>query len=263
MKIWLGGAKSLVLACKRLALAIALAVTAHPSPALAQAVPIVTPPPPNLQRMSRGESPAPMQPNLSPLSKLEAQAGLDRYADCLVAKRGMRGKLDAYVRAIPGSPAVAALGKAAWDPRCAVRAVSGDTGVQLEIRHDTMRQALFGSMYRRDFGTASPPIAADAPPLSLANEFDGAPGDLSPEFRGYRALGDCVVRAEPAGARAWIIAPFNTPAAKLAQTTVVQALGGCLTAEQTVAIAPYTLRGIVAEALYRLTAAGAAGKKAG
>lgn len=244
-------------------LAMTVAFAGWASMAVAQAPVVVAPPPPNLQPMSRGESPYPMDRGpLGPMAARESQAALDRYADCLVGKVRLRPALTSFTRAIPGSAAMNELAKSTMDSACATKAVSGGASVQLNIRQDTMRQALFGALYRREFGAASPVIPAEPAALSLAAEFDGSIAELSPEFRGYRALGDCIVRADPAGSRAWVMAPFNTPAAKAAQGPVVQALGGCLTAAQTVAIAPFTLRGIVAEALYRLTAANAVEKKA-
>ena len=189
------------------------------------------------------------------VDNLHAQAGLDRYADCLVAKGRLRGKLAAYVRVIPNSPAMNELSKAAIDRSCANEAVESSTGVRLNIRLDTLRQALFGSMYRREFAATAVALPPDLPPLSLASEFDGPTEALTPEFRGYRALGDCVVRARPDAARAWVMTPFDSPGAKTAQAAVVPALPECLAAGQTIAVAPYSLRGIVAEALYRLTQA--------
>lgn len=256
----------------RAAVLAALAGAGFCAPALAQFEPIAAPPPPNFYRMSRGEAPAPMDPDpktLTPLAALQAQAGLDRYADCLVGKRGLRGKLDSYLRAIPGSEAMMALSKSTIDSKCALSAVGGNSAVQLQIRNDTMRDALFGALYRHDFGAAAPALPAELAPLSIAQEFDGPIDTMSPVLRGYRALGDCVVRADQASAREWVTTPFDSPAAKAAQAKVIPALQGCLTADQTLTVAPYALRGLLAEALYRLTMAArspgsavAAGKQA-
>lgn len=196
---------------------------------------------------------------MTPVETLQAQASLDRYADCLFAKKRLRGKLAAYVRAIPNTPAMAELSKVAIDGKCANKSVENGNGVEMQIRHDTMRQALFGSMYRESFGTAPASGLQDAPPLRLDAEFDGPTEMLTPEFRGFRALGDCIVRAEPAGARAWVMTAFDAPKAKEAQRAIIPALQGCLSSEQTVAIASYTLRGMVAEALYRLSEAASKG----
>jgi hypothetical protein len=236
-----------------LGLAIALGGVA---PAAAQGTMPIPPPPPVFYRMSHGEAPPPPDAdprNVHQYSEVESEIGLDRFADCLVGKKGTRRKVEAFVRTIPGSSAYVAAGQQLAIGECAPRpAGAAHAGIQLRIQNSTMRKAAFGAMFRRDFGKAAPVDFAALPPLSLSAEFDGPIDQLDPSFRGYRALGDCVARAAPANVRDL---QFTTPgsAAESAQfAQIVPAMQGCLTVDQKVALNRYELRGLLAEAIYKL-----------
>jgi hypothetical protein len=236
-----------------LGLAIALGGTGR---AAAQDTMPIPPPPPMLYRMSHGEAPPPPDAdsnNVHQYSDVQAEVGLESFADCLVRARGSRGKVVAFVRTVPGSSAYVAAGQKLGIAGCAPRpAGESNAGIQLRIQNSTMRKAAFGAMFRRDFGKAAPLDLAALPPLSLSAEFDGPIDQLEPSFRGYRALGDCVARAAAANVRDLQFTQPGSAAESAQFAQIVPAMQGCLTVDQQVALNKYELRGILAEAIYKL-----------
>ncbi|HEX5185142.1 MAG TPA: hypothetical protein VFW19_18560 [Allosphingosinicella sp.] len=223
--------------------------------AAAAQVPVITQPPPVLERMSRGEAPPPPDPDPShvqPYSQVEAQIGLENFADCLV--RGWHDKVLSFVRTVPGSPSYAIAGHQLMVGECLRQQVRGSNGggVQLKVEFDTLRKAAFGALFRREFGKAAPVDFAGLPPLDLSAEFDGAADRVDPRLLGYRVLGDCIARAAPTNARDLQFTRPGSPAESAEFGQIVPAMQGCLTTKQTVALNKYDLRGILAEAIYKL-----------
>lgn len=228
--------------------------------AMAQAVPIVTPPPPQLYRMSRGEAPFPNDPDprdAIPLSEIEAMAGLDKYADCLVGKRRHRSDVQAFVRAIPGSEGWNELGSKLMDGDC-LRILSGGGAVQMSVRLDFLRMAMFGALYRREYREQAPAIVEGSPALSLASDFDGPTTELDPMFRRYRAIGDCAARSASADVHSLLFIAPGDPREAAVIASIIPVMQACLSVDQTVALRPYDLRGILAESAYRLAQASSA-----
>lgn len=68
-------------------------------------------------------------------------------------------------------------------------------------------------------------------------------------------LGECVVRASGAAARAVLVTPINTPAELEALKAIAPALSGCLPKGETIGFDRMTLRGALATGYYRLATA--------
>lgn len=223
--------------------------------AVAAQVPVYTPPPPVLGHMSRGEAPPPKDEDLrnaQHYSEVEAQISLESFADCLV--HGWHDKVVAFVRAVPGSPAYVNGGHQLMIGDCLRQELRGQNGgaVQMNVQTDTLRKAAFGALFRREFGKAAPVDFAGLPPLDLAAEFGGSTDRVDPRLLGYRVLGDCIARAAPTNARDLLFTRPGSPAESAQFAQIVPAMQGCLTTKQTVALGKYDLRGILAEAIYKL-----------
>ncbi len=224
------------------------------APAAAQ-LPILPPPPPVMGRMSRGEAPPPADfdpRNARHYSEVAAQIGLEGFADCLVHR--WRDKVVAFVRAVPGSPAYVSGGQQLMIGECLQQELRGENGggVQMHVQNDTLRKAAFGALFRREFGKAAPVDFAGLPPLDLSAEFGGSTDRIDPRLLGYRVLGDCIARAAPANVRDLLFTRIGSPAESAQFAQIVPAMQGCLTTKQTVALNKYDLRGILAEAIYKL-----------
>jgi hypothetical protein len=218
------------------------------------------PPPPQLYRMSRGEAPFPDKPDprdAMPLSEIEAMAGLDKYADCVVGKRGLRSEVQVFIRAIPGTQQWSELGGKLMVGEC-LRSLGGGGGVQMSVRMDFLRMAVFGALYRREYRKNAPDMVEGLPPLSLASEFDGPSSQLLLSFRSHRALGDCVARSASADVHTLMfIAPGDARESAVIER-IIPVMQGCLDEDQEVTIPHYDLRGILAESVYRLAQASSA-----
>ncbi len=184
---------------------------------------------------------------------------LAEFADCVVAQKGRRAAVTAFVRTVPNSSGFFAASMKAADLTC-LNAAARRTGGKLEMRMqpEAFRYALYPALYRRDFGHDAPVAEAvtDAPPVDLAIEFDGDITGLPATYRPSRAFGDCVVRENPAGAHALLMAkPFSR-----ADTVAIEGLrpsfGACLSEGQTVRITRPAMRAFVGEAAYKLALAG-------
>lgn len=234
---------------------MAVAIALGGVSAAAAQVPVYTPPPPVLEHMSRGEAPPPKDEDLrnaQHYSEVEAEIGLESFADCLV--HGWHDKVVAFVRAVPGSPAYANGAKQLMVGECLRQELRGQNGgaVQMNVQNDTLRKAAFGALFRRDFGKAAPVDFAGLPPLDLAAEFGGSTDRIDPRLLGYRVLGDCIARAAPANVRDLLFTRIGSPAESAQFAQIVPAMQGCLTTKQTVALSKYDLRGVLAEAIYKL-----------
>jgi hypothetical protein len=68
-------------------------------------------------------------------------------------------------------------------------------------------------------------------------------------------FGDCVVSANPADARALVLATAATQAERAAIARLGPALGGCVAPKNQVRFSRAVLQGVLAEALYKRAAA--------
>ena len=122
-------------------------------------------------------------------------------------------------------------------------------GGTLTIPEMLMRGAIFRGLYLRDFAKAQPELQAmpvDYEPISGGTDMLTAEG-----YATYMNFADCVVRAEPAGARALTMAKPATPKETEAIAQLSPKLGQCMPAGNTVKLNRASLAALVSEALYR------------
>lgn len=194
------------------------------------------------------------------VSRYKTERYLAEFADCVVRQRSNRPKVDQFLRIIPGSAAFGPAGLAATDMTC-LNDAARRSGAMLtmRMRPTAFREALYPALYRREFGKTGPVATiTDLPPLSLATEFDGPSQALPGEYRPRRALGDCVARAQPGGAHAFLLAKPQTSAENGAVEQLKPALGSCLSEGLTVRLSRSALRAYVGEAQYKLSRAASA-----
>jgi len=116
-----------------------------------------------------------------------------------------------------------------------------------------VRGAIYEELYARDFANGGPTSFADVPPLALPN------GGANPPLEGaLLRFGECVVRADPGDSRALLSAAFQSPGERASIEALTPHLSPCMQDGLTVTFSAPILRGVVAEALYKLSRASAA-----
>ena len=172
--------------------------------------------------------------------KDRARVSIVRYATCLVGARP-RTVVHALDQ-VPGPLANAEYGKLSY----------GDCLSQGQLRFaaSLLRGPLFIALYRRDFGRGAPTLAAA--PIDFAKVSHLAEGDpQAANFVALRKVADCTARADPAAAHEAVMASPTSPAERMAFTTLLPRLGGCLPGGQHYTFNKMILAGLLAEVMYR------------
>jgi hypothetical protein len=177
------------------------------------------------------------------------------YSECLVRDRRSEAAAKKFVRMPPDT--VESL-KAAADLATGACLTDICGTVTLRFVPGLLRPAVFAALYKSEFGKRPAPLAADMPALKVSDFFDGPVDQVFAGTRGRLALGDCVVRADIAATRAFVLARPWTPRGASALPGVIAAMRGCLTGEQTLHFGRVALRGVLAEALYGMSLMAAA-----
>jgi hypothetical protein len=169
------------------------------------------------------------------------------YAACIVRRR--RSGVQRFLTLATGS---------ADASRAGSRIASSDclNNAELRFQAHIFRGALYEALLKTDYRVEEVPASfAQVPPILYAS---GPEERLTEKERSWLALhdfADCVVRASPAEAHALIRSDVTSDAEAAAFTRLQPALGPCLTSGSELRFSRPVLRGLVAESLYRLTAA--------
>ncbi|WP_236704411.1 hypothetical protein, partial [Sphingomonas sp. WG] len=127
---------------------------------------------------------------------------------------------------------------------------------EMRLRPDSFRDALFPSLYRREFGKAGPVAGLKAlPPLRLSGEFDGEVAELPSAFVAGRLFGDCVARNGSAEAHALLLSRPASAEENAAIERLKPAFAACIKERQTVSLTPIAIRATVGEAMVKLSRA--------
>jgi hypothetical protein len=180
----------------------------------------------------------------------EADQAMAHFAQCIVSKHAFRARARHFLRTIPKGPAFAAEAQAITTPDSVPHTFGGFLTIQSPS--DLFRAALFTAFYQRDFGRSVPADLAAIPTLRIAAEFDGAPDDIPQAIIETRIVGDCAARADPADVHALLMTKVTSAGESALLDKVVPQLGACLPAGRKLAFSRHMLRGMLAEALYKL-----------
>lgn len=120
-----------------------------------------------------------------------------------------------------------------------------------EIRFDflLMRGSLFAALYRIDFRAGPGALAAE--PIDFAADLHGADSGDARDYLGLHQFADCVVRADPAAARALVMAPVAGRTEATAFATLGPRFSACIQQGQNIRFTRIVLTSLIAEALYR------------
>lgn len=190
------------------------------------------------------------------------------YGKCVVGRNAALAS-DALLSAVDNYTLKTRYG-ALIDGNCLVRVTHA--GGQMRFTGDLYRYALADGLFSRELGTLPAPdltavAALQRRVLPPAPQPPGANGskaerakyeaDLKSyeEDQGFRALdgyGECVVRADPAGARTLLLTRPTTSAEDAAFSALLPALDRCMSAGTTIALGKLSVRGSIAVNYYRL-----------
>jgi hypothetical protein len=190
-----------------------------------------------------------------PLSAQRAERTMADFSKCVVADRRLRPWAEWYLRVIPEGAFFQAAARRLATPACMPPAL---VTTKLRFKAKLFRETLFSALYQRDFGRTPPPELKSVPPLVIAAEFSGDEAQIPVTVTFERAVGDCVARADPLGVHRLLMTKVASREEGEALQQVVPELAGCVPAGQRRAFSRPVLRGILAEALYKLRRAASA-----
>ncbi|WP_426258679.1 hypothetical protein [Sphingomonas sp. DC1600-2] len=177
----------------------------------------------------------------------EARKTMMAFAACLQNRAGfkLRKILDLPV----GAKATRDRWRSLLDEGCL------DIEGTLRFQPNVMRGAFYEIIYRMDFGKFPAVVTFDdvapiAYPVSQEDQYrDGA------KYRLEMEVGDCMVRADPAAARTLILTDVESDQETASIKALVPVVSKCMDAGRTVTLSTSIMRGLAAEALYRLSVA--------
>lgn len=183
-----------------------------------------------------------------------ARQTLYAYAECVF--RISRKGVEKYLATFPGSGEARKVALRLSTPDCL-----GDG--ELRFNDSLFRGGIYDLLYKADFREAGPLNFTDTPPVDYSIGNDRASNSTSLHDVFIREVADCTVRSGPVEARALIMTKVTTKAESKAFSAVVPHMSGCLNQNVTFKFSKAILRGVVSEALYRLSAASKVAVKGG
>ena len=179
-----------------------------------------------------------------------ARVVLQDFAQCLYARRPSSAE---RFMALPVDTKEYASAKKTLFDTLGDSCIEGDGSLQFSP--SLLRGALFEAAYRKKFASQAPVAFVAEAEVSVAANYARP---YSEDARKQIILQDfamCVVKAAPSGARLLILTSPGTSRESIALTAISGHLGPCLTKDQKVELSKPSLRGIMAEALYRMSTA--------
>lgn len=127
--------------------------------------------------------------------------------------------------------------------------------VSLKFKGTLIRGSFYELMYLKDFGNRSAVESfTDISPVSYA-KVGSSNGLAGSKYQLSVALGDCTVRAAPAAARQLLLTKLASAQESAAIQSLVPFLSTCIPQGQQMNLTTSSIRGAIAESLYRLTQA--------
>ena len=188
-----------------------------------------------MARMLRERSAEMLEANASDVDR--GRVAMRQFAQCVLS-RNPAGAERALAMPIGGAY-YQAINKLAVD-----ECLSGGT---MKFKAPAMRGALFAEMYRRKYRAADPGLVAEPVDFAAATGSDGN-GMVQAAMDSFA---DCVVRRDPADARAILLRSTASKEQDKAFAAVYPHLGPCLAQGQQLTLNKVALENAFAEVLYR------------
>ncbi|MGK2909606.1 MAG: hypothetical protein ACSLE1_07375 [Sphingobium sp.] len=184
---------------------------------------------------------APSDAGAKKLSKADrSMLSMDQYADCLLQYD--RKKVIALAQMYPESrDYTRAAAKVAIDVCLEAGSISFDSQL--------LRGALFGALYRADFGAVAPSLRPVE--VSYASDVSGINKEADAQYIALRQFAACVVHKDAENGRALILHPAGSKPEKEAFRALSPLFGPCLQSGIKVTFSKQMVVGLIAEAMYR------------
>lgn len=229
-----------------LLLSLPATVAAQDPGAVVQAPPAVF-----MEPVSRAEAPVPKDASATKyagVSRREAEQTMAEFLRCEVKSAKGRAAALAFTREVAGSPSTY--------PQRLIKSSCAPRGSRMAMNPEMVRMSLFSALYARDFAGGEPMVARIAAD-DIAKEFDGPPSESTLALRRF---GDCAVTKDVADSRALVLSKLYSDDEQRAINALRPALGQCVAEGQALRFSRTIIRGAIAEALYKMSAAPAAAK---
>ena len=172
---------------------------------------------------------------------------MQNYARCVVSAENHRS-IDRFLSANPLSKKADKLGTQIATPNCLNRGT-------ISFPSTLFRAALYDALYREAYGKATILPTPDQPPLDIANEVESQDPADAKFYVSTRYFGDCIVRREAASVRALLKTNIESKEETASFEALQTSMGACLSNGDKIQFSRQMLRGLLAEALYKLTVA--------
>lgn len=176
----------------------------------------------------------------------EAQRVMNDYARCVLIRRSSLAMR--FLQTPPRSREAARAGSRAATNVCLGRG-------ELSFHAPLFRGSLFEALYDREFGRRGAEDLGAVPPIDYAADHPDRESDIARQQTSLRQFADCAVRADPAAAHSLIASEVTSEAESRAFAALGPELNGCLPQGIELRFSRPVLRGLIAETLYRLSAA--------
>jgi hypothetical protein len=185
----------------------------------------------------------------SPKQVKNAEIELAKYAQCVV--KSSAKQVDTYLGLSPDSPDYSRAQRSMNEGVC----LSYDVG-KLKVPDQMMRWALFEALYDRRFGRVAPPNLTGVALLNFASEREKMSASLKEQHFFMRDFGDCVARKDSVSVHKLLSERVYSAAEKADFDALQLTLGQCLIGKGKVRFTRTGIRGMLAEAMYKLRSEG-------
>ena len=199
------------------------------------------------QRAGSRVGPSPAQiPETGGASKEDlARIAMYRYAECVVSNSRVRVEL--YLETFPGSKVAQKMANSLSVDDCL------STG-ELHISEPLFRSGVYDVLYRRKFQKEGPLDFSAVPVIDYAAGSDLESQSDAPSRIALRQIADCTVRKAPETSRVLVLSMVASKAERVAFTQLVPSMAPCVLEGSKLSFSRSTFRGVIGEALYRLSA---------
>mgnify|MGYP001596187282 CR=1 FL=1 len=174
----------------------------------------------------------------------QARVAMYRYAECVVDSG--RDRVEMYLATFPGSKAAHKSANSLAVDRCL------STG-EMRFSESLFRSGVYDVLYRKKFLKDGPVDFAAIPAIDYAAGEDIKANGTAQSRVVIRQIADCTVRKAPQESRVLVLSAVASKSESTAFTQIVPAMSGCVFEGSELNFSKSVLRGVIGEALYRLS----------
>ncbi|RYD42070.1 MAG: hypothetical protein EOP63_13950 [Sphingomonadales bacterium] len=192
-----------------------------------------------------GPSPAQIPDHVGMSKDDRSRLAMYRYAECVVDR--WRARVDAYLVTFPGSTQAREMANKLSVDECL------STG-EMQFSESLFRGGIYDVLYRKRFQKEGALDFSAVPAIdyALGSEAD-AYSPAGPKIT-LRKLADCTVRKAPEDSRVLVLSMVASNGENSAFDKIVPSMSSCIVHGSTVTFSKAIFRGVIGEALYRLSA---------